>query len=60
MNMQEYVAELEKVCPADVVEDIKDWPVETKLYMYLHSIQISYMHAFMEKIEKLVDKNGVH
>jgi hypothetical protein len=59
MKLEKYVLQLEKMCPSDVVKDIKDWPVETKLYMYLHTIQISYMHAFIEKIDKLLDKDGV-
>ena len=41
MTVEEYVTELElelKLDPA-VVEKFSDWPVDTKLYMYIHHLQ---------------------
>jgi hypothetical protein len=48
MEMNEYVKELEAQVDPIFVEKIKDWPVETKLYMYLHNIQLAMMKEFKE------------
>ena len=48
MEMNEYVKELEAQVDPVFVEKIKDWPVETKLYMYLHNIQLAMMKEFKE------------
>ena len=48
MEMNEYVKELEAQVDPTFVEKIKDWPVETKLYMYLHNIQLAMMKEFKE------------
>jgi hypothetical protein len=46
MTVDEYVKELEVQLEADVIEKFKDWPVDTKLYMYLHHIQLRHMDEF--------------
>lgn len=48
MQMNEYVKELETQVDPTFVENIKDWPVETKLYMYLHNIQLAMMKEFKD------------
>jgi hypothetical protein len=54
MTVEEYVTELElelKLDPA-VVEKFSDWPVDTKLYMYIHHLQLGYMAEFKKLLEK--------
>ncbi len=51
MKIEEYVAKLEVISDPSLVEDIKDWSTETKLYMYLHNIQLSYMQIYLEKLD---------
>lgn len=46
--MDEYVKELETQVDPTFVEKVKDWPVETKLYMYLHNIQLAMMKEFKD------------
>lgn len=53
MKIEDYVAELEAVSDPVLVADIADWSTETKLYVYLHNIQLSYMTMFLEKLEEL-------
>jgi hypothetical protein len=48
MQMNEYVKELEAQVDPTFVEKIKDWPAETKLYMYLHNIQLAMMKEFKD------------
>lgn len=48
MTVDEYVSELEVQLDSDVIEKFKDWPVETKLYMYLHNIQLQHMADYMD------------
>jgi hypothetical protein len=50
MTVEEYVKELEVQLEADVIEKFKDWPVDTKLYMYLHHIQLQYMADYMDTL----------
>lgn len=52
MNMEEYVASLESQVDPTLVEDIKDWATETKLYMYLHNIQLGYMREYRQLLLK--------
>lgn len=46
--MEEYIKELEIQLDSDVIEKFKDWPVDTKLYMYLHHIQLQFMADYMD------------
>ena len=50
MTVEEYVKELEVQLESDVIEKFKDWPVDTKLYMYLHHIQLQYMADYMDAL----------
>ena len=50
MTVEEYVKELEVQLDSDVIEKFKDWPVDTKLYMYLHHIQLQFMADYMDAL----------
>jgi hypothetical protein len=43
MTLEDYVELLEMQANPALVEKIKDWPVDTKLYVYLHNIQLAHM-----------------
>lgn len=51
MKIEEYVFQLEAISDPELVAQIAEWPLETKLYVYLHNIQLSYMTTFMEKLD---------
>jgi hypothetical protein len=55
MTQDEYVLQLEKQVDPALVEAFKDWPADTKLYMYIHNIQLAYMKDFQKSVQKLVD-----
>jgi hypothetical protein len=46
MTQEEYVYELEKQMDSDLLQKFRDWPTETKLYMYIHHIQLAHMARF--------------
>jgi len=56
-QQQDYLKELELVVNPAIVERFKDWPTETKLYMYLHHFQIDMMGKFTELLSKEVSKS---
>ena len=56
MTQEEYVYELEKQVDPDLLEKFRDWPTETKLYMYLHHIQLAHMARF----EHMLKEHPVH
>ena len=58
MTLEEYVKELESKVDLNFVESIKDWPTETKLYMYLHNIQLSYMQKYMLMVDEVLTDFG--
>ena len=51
MKIEEYVSQLESISNPELVSQIAEWPLETKLYMYLHNIQLSYMMIYLEKLD---------
>ena len=51
MKIEEYVNRLEAISDPELVADIADWSTETKLYMYLHNIQLRYMMIYLEKLD---------
>lgn len=59
MTVDEYVKSLEPHVDAQLVYSIEDWPVDTKLYMYLHNIQLAYMAEYRSIAEKILEKVGV-
>ena len=52
MTQEEYVYELEKQVESDLLQKFRDWPTETKLYMYLHHIQLAHMARFEHMLKE--------
>ena len=50
MTLEEYVKQLEPHVDAQLVYDIEEWSNDTKLYMYLHNIQLAYMADFKKML----------
>jgi hypothetical protein len=51
MTQEEYVYELEKQVGPVLLEKFIDWPTETKLYMYIHHIQLAHMARFEQLLK---------
>jgi hypothetical protein len=47
MSIEEYAETLEEQVPSWVVSAFGAWPVETRLYMYLHHLQLARMDEFL-------------
>ena len=60
MNIEEYVVELEEQVPAWVVSTFGSWPVETRLYMYLHHLQLARMDEFKQSLSDLKFSLGLN
>lgn len=56
MTLDEFVAILEDNADPALVDAIKDWPTDTKLYMYLHNKQLTMMDEFKRLLEKHATK----
>jgi hypothetical protein len=52
MTQEEYVYELEKQVDPDLLQKFRDWPTETKLYMYIHHIQLAHMARFEHMLKE--------
>ena len=52
MTLDEFVRILEKDADPELVDAIKYWPADTKLYMYLHNKQLSMMEDFKKTLER--------
>jgi hypothetical protein len=52
MTLDEFVVLLEKDADPALVDAIKYWPTDTKLYMYLHNRQLSMMEDFMKILKR--------
>lgn len=50
MTLEEYVLELEQQIP-EIAWKFEGWSTETKLYMYLHHIQLARMAEFKKLLE---------
>jgi hypothetical protein len=53
MNIEEYVEQLEEQVPAWVAGRFATWPLETRLYMYLHHLQLARMDEFRQLLLEL-------
>ena len=51
MSIEEYVEQLEEQVPSWVVSTFGSGPVETRLYMYLHHLQLARMDEFVELLK---------
>ena len=52
MTQEEYVYELEKQVDPYLLQKFIDWPIETKLYMYIHHIQLAHMARFEQLLKE--------
>jgi len=52
MSIEEYVEQLEEQVPSWVVSTFESWPVETRLYMYLHHLQLARMDEFVRLLKE--------
>ena len=52
MTQEEYVYELEKQVDPALVEKFRDWPDETRMYMYIHNIQLAHMARFEQLLKE--------
>ena len=52
MTQEEYIYELEKQVDPDLLQKFRDWPTETKLYMYIHHIQLAHMARFEHMLKE--------
>lgn len=56
MTLEDYVKSLEPQVDPTLVREIRDWSYDSKLYMYLHNIQLAYMAEFKQLL--LENKNA--
>jgi hypothetical protein len=56
MTLDEFVRILEKNADPALVDAIKYWPTDTKLYMYLHNKQLTMMDEFKRLLEQHATK----
>lgn len=54
MTQEEYVDWLENNANPALVEKIKNWPIDTKLYMYLHHKQLDMMDEYKRALDRVV------
>ena len=54
MTQEEYVDWLEGTANPALVERIKDWPIDTKLYMYLHHKQLDMMDQYKRALDRVL------
>ena len=60
MSIEEYADQLEQQVPAWVVSTFGSWPVETRLYMYLHHLQLARMDEFKQSLSDLKFSLGLN
>ncbi len=54
MNVSQFVYNLESDVDPNLVEQLRDWSDNDKLYVYLHSIQLEHMKQFKNLVETLL------
>ena len=52
MTLEDYVDFLEMQVNPVFVEKVKSWPADTKLYVYLHNIQLAHMAEFKRLLQE--------
>ena len=60
MSIEEYAEKLEEQVPSWVVSTFGSWPVETRLYMYLHHLQLARMDEFKQSLSDLKFSLGLN
>lgn len=53
MTLEDYVDFLEMQVNLVFVEKVKSWPADTKLYVYLHTIQLAHMAEFKQLLQEI-------
>jgi hypothetical protein len=56
MTLEQFVSILEHDADPALVDAIKYWPTDTKLYMYLHNKQLTMMDEFKRLLEQHATK----
>ena len=59
MTLEEYVWMLESQVDPDLVRQIQDWSDDTKLYMYLHNIQLAHMAEFKRLLLEMKNERRI-
>lgn len=57
MTLDEYVQLLETQVDPEFVEQVKDWTADTKLYVYLHNIQLAHMAEYKKLLSELKNES---
>ena len=52
MTQDEYIQELASQVDPALVEKFRDWPDETRMYMYIHNIQLAHMARFEQLLKE--------
>ena len=52
MTQEEYIQELASQVDPALVEKFRDWPDETRMYMYIHNIQLAHMARFEQLLKE--------
>lgn len=52
MTQDEYLRELASQVDPVLVEKFRDWPDETRMYMYIHNIQLAHMARFEQLLKE--------
>ena len=52
MTQDEYLRELASQVDPALVEKFRDWPDETRMYTYLHNIQLAHMARFEHMLKE--------
>ena len=52
MTQEEYLRELASQMDPALVEKFRDWPDETRMYMYIHNIQLAHMARFEQLLKE--------
>ena len=56
--MLDYIKELETQVDPNFVKRVRGWAPETKLYMYLHHIQLAHMEEFKKLLKEHNDQRS--
>lgn len=59
MTPERYTEILEESVPSWMVSAFGSWPVEMRLYMYLHHLQLAQMEEFKQSLLDLKTSLGV-
>ncbi|WP_353482070.1 hypothetical protein [Haliscomenobacter sp.] len=52
MTQEEYLRDLASQVDPALEEKFRDWPDETRMYMYLHNIQLAHMARFEQLLKE--------